>query len=497
MGAPKGKGKSQVGKGKGGPSKGKGAGKGKTASAGKGQGKGDKTWVAVKGTVLVTGASGFIAMSCIRRLIEKGYKVRGSVRSLSNETTVGPLRKLFPTMELVEADLVGASDAWEKACEGCKYVLHTASPFQLSVGDPQKDLVDPALKGTENVVKAAMKAGVSRTVVTSSVASVGPPQSVRDDPSKGDKDKVYTEEDWNKESTLEKGPYLYSKRLAEEKAWELVKESKMELSVICPSFVLGPMMTGRRDGESAKFIAAMLEGTLAMGDEKGPVLGVCDVRDISMAHVAAMEIPGAAGKRFLCTSEKGYTRSELAATIRDRFKAYPVPAAVDKEAIYVPKWSHAQATEVLKWKPRPVEISMRDMANAAIRTGMVAKKYVLKPTKFGKAVDVMPDSKGINLLVKVVKIGESSELRDGTLRKDVVVGDASALVTIGMVGDELSVAEVGSVIEVRNAQVRMVGGYIRLAVGKWGRVSKHEGGTEVTPNESKDASATEYELVKS
>merc|ERR1719356_2166988 len=137
------------------------------------------------------------------------------------------------------------------------------------------------------------------------------------------------------------------------------------------------------------------------------------------------------------------------------------------------------------------------MANAAIRTGMVAKKYVLKPTKFGKAADIMPDSKGINLLVKVVRFGEASELRDGSSRKDVVVGDASGLVTIGMVGEELSVAEVGNVIEVRNAQVRMVGGCIRLAVGKWGKIAKHEGDTQITANDSKDASATEYELVKS
>merc|ERR1719375_2931585 len=106
---------------------------------------------------------------------------------------------------------------------------------------------------------------------------------------------------------------------------------------------------------------------------------------------------------------------------------------------------------------------------------MVAKKYVLKPTKFGKAADIRPDSKGVNLLVKVVKIGEATELRDGSSRKDVVVGDVSSLVTIGMVGDELAIAEVGKVIEIRNAQVRMVGGFIRLSVGKWGRVTKHEG----------------------
>merc|ERR1712159_15872 len=119
--------------------------------------------------------------------------------------------------------------------------IHCASPFKLTVANPQTDLVDPALKGTEIVMNAAVKMGISRVVLTSSVAAIGPPQPWLADPSKADKEKAFTEEDWNDTSTIENAPYRYSKVVAEKKAWEIAKKSEsLSLAVICPSFVIGP-----------------------------------------------------------------------------------------------------------------------------------------------------------------------------------------------------------------------------------------------------------------
>merc|ERR1719261_1767906 len=100
-----------------------------------------------------------------------------------------------------------------------------------------------------------------------------------------------------------------------------------------------------------------------------------------MAHIAAMESDSAAGKRYLCTSETGYGQLELTDMIKDRFKAYPLPTE-GKEVEYKVKYSHAKATEELKVKFRPVEISMRDMASAAVRLGIVTKKFNLKTAKW-------------------------------------------------------------------------------------------------------------------
>jgi len=496
MGAPKG-GKGSKGKGKG---KGKvqdnAKGKGKGAST-KGAGKGEaKKWVKVKGHVLVTGAGGYLGMNCIRQLLSKGYKVRGTVRSKDNEATCGPLKKQFPTLELYEADLLGGPEAFEKACAGCNYVLHTASPFQLAVDDPQKDLVDPALKGTESVVSAAIKAGVSRVVVTSSVAAIGPPMSWRADPTVGDKDKVFTEADWNDKCSLTDGPYLFSKYLAEKKAWELVEGTSTSLACINPSFIIGPMMSSRADGTSVRLLKSMLEGTANLD---GFPLGVVDVRDIAKAHVAAMETAEAGGKRFLCSSEIGYDKQALANMLLDRFKAYPIPTN-GKEFGFTPKFSHAQAADILKFKPRPVEISMRDMANAAIREGIVEKKFIVKPFVSSNIGEINPDSKRLSLLAAVISVTEVEDTKSGAKCSDVVVGDASGVVTLSLIGDEIAQAEVGSTVEVRNASVRMgkfgkAKGFIRVTVGRSGKVTKHEGDTVVTPNPAKDVSGTEYELV--
>jgi len=488
MGAPKGKGK---GKGKGSwvaSTKGQGKGKG----GGKGKGKGDGQWVKVKGTVLVTGASGFLAMSVVRHLIDKQYKVRGTVRSLEGESAE-TLKKLFPGLSLIEADLIkSGQEVFEKAMEGCEYVIHTASPFKNVVEDPQRDLIDPALQGTTKVVSAAIKAGVKRCVVTSSVAAVGPGMEWIDDPSKADKDKVFTEEDWNSTSTLENGAYRLSKYLAEKKAWELAEGKEgFSLAVINPSFIIGPMLSSRADATSVKLIKDMLEGSLAL---KGFPFGCVDVRDVAKAHLAAMEIAEAGGKRFLVTSSEGIQKLAMAEMLRDRFKAYPIPKE-GEEFPYTPKFSTAQAKEILKWSGRPVAVSLREMASAAIRHGIVERKFYKRPVKFGKVAEVTPDGTGLDLLVKVVSLGEAVELQRGDKSREVKVGDASGVVTLRLVGSELEGVEAGKVIEVRNASVRMVKGFIRVTVGKWGKVSGHEGDTEITPNESKDISSTEYELV--
>lgn len=497
MGAPKGKGK---GKGKI-ASDGKGKGKGKSPSV-KGTGKGKVTdsdkWVAIKGRCLVTGASGFVAGSLIKTLLANNYKVRGTVRSLSDEAKVGSLKKLFPGLELVEADLLGGEESFAKAMDGVSYVFHTASPFALSANDPQKEFVEPALKGTTAVVSAAIKAKVQRIVVTSSCAAVGPPQDWVEDGTKADPEKVFTEEDWNTSSTVERGGYRYSKRVAEEKAWELVKDVEgTSLVVICPSFVIGPMLTSRADATSIKFIKSMLDGTMQQaGAGGGFALGVVDVRDLAVAHMKAMEIPEAAGKRFICSSELGVGQLEACDFIRKDFKAYALPTTEKSPVVYKAKYSNARAKEVLKLRFRPPALSMKDMAHAAVRLGIVEKKFVLKTVKFGKVKDMNPDSKGLDLLLKVVSIGEAQDTKAGTKIFEVVAGDATGIVTLRLTGDEMAIgAKAGDIVEVRNGAVRMLKGHIQVQIGKWGKFAKHEGDVEITPGK-KDVSATEYELVK-
>jgi hypothetical protein len=340
-----------------------------------------------------------------------------------------------------------------------------------------------------------VKAGVTRIVVTSSIAAVGPPQEWIVDPSSADKEKVFTEEDWNKTSTLESGAYRLSKRLAEEKAWEIAKESGISLTVLNPSFIIGPMLNSRADGVSVNFIKEMLDGTIKKNGCSGFPFAIVDVRDVSLAHVKAIETEKADGQRFLLCSDTGINRIELADAIRNSFKAYAIPEEGTK-AEYVAKYDNSKAKEVLKFRPRPVASSMRDMANAAIRHGIVERKVFLKPVKFGIVSDTFPDGKGLNFLVKVVSVGEEQELPSGKKSTEVVVGDATGIVTLQLTEDEARVAEVGKIVEVRNASVKMTKGFIRVHVGKWGKISAHAGESKIEPKAEKDVSATEFELVE-
>lgn len=245
--------------------------------------------------VLVTGASGFIASRIIEQLLAHGHRVRGTVRSLKKEKELAPLRGLPGAperLELVEADLLTDS-AFDEAARGMDAVLHTASPYVLDAKDPQADLVDPAVKGTRNVLGSAARAGsVRRVIVTSSMAAI------TDEP---ESDHVLTEADWNTRSSLDRNPYYFSKTLAERAAWEFVEKEKpgFDLVVINPFLVIGPALSPAINTSNQMFID-LLKGTYP--GVMNLTWGFVDVRDVADAHVRALENPQARG-RYITAGE--------------------------------------------------------------------------------------------------------------------------------------------------------------------------------------------------
>jgi nucleoside-diphosphate-sugar epimerase len=126
-----------------------------------------------KELILVTGASGFVALHVINKFIKEGYKVRGTVRSLKDESKLAPIRRLGTkdNLELVEADLLN-ENSWAEAMKGVTRVIHVASPFPMVSPSDENQLIKPAVEGTRNVLTAAFKANVQRVVVTSSTAAI-------------------------------------------------------------------------------------------------------------------------------------------------------------------------------------------------------------------------------------------------------------------------------------------------------------------------------------
>lgn len=246
-------------------------------------------------TVAVTGATGFIAARICQEFLDAGWAVRATVRSLdssSAERLRAALSLGSGRLGLFEADLLQPG-SFSRAFEGCDLVVHTASPFLIEkVKDAQRELIQPALDGTVNVL-SSLPSSVKRVVLTSSVVAV---HGWNDDrPLNGT---TFTEEDWNLTSTAANLPYPASKTLAERKAWELARGAGWSLVVVNPGFVLGPTLTGRSDGASLGLMNRLLDGGFASG-VPGFDFGIVDVRDVARAHFLAATVDAASGRHLL------------------------------------------------------------------------------------------------------------------------------------------------------------------------------------------------------
>jgi dihydroflavonol-4-reductase len=267
-------------------------------------------------TICVTGASGFIAAVLVSDLLEAGHTVRGTVRStedLSKYNYLTDLPGADERLTLFGANLLDEG-AFDEAVAGADVVMHTASPYILTVDDPQRDLVDPAIQGTKTVLESCGKSGtVKRVVLTSSWAAV------TDEPT----GKVYTEADWNETSSLSRNPYYYSKVVAEKAAWALVEDQQpgFDLVVINPNLVvgrsLGPAMNPS-NGVFQQILDGVYPGVLDL------MWGIADVRDVSRAHILAMDTPGASG-RYLCLAGIR-TMEEIVNLLREHgYENYKLP----------------------------------------------------------------------------------------------------------------------------------------------------------------------------
>ncbi|KAG5771435.1 hypothetical protein H9Q72_002029 [Fusarium xylarioides] len=256
-------------------------------------------------THMVTGGSGFIAIHLVNQLLQAGYNVHTTVRDLTNTRKVQPLRNLqekYPgKLDLFEADLLKPG-SFESAMKDCSVVHHVASPFLMAekIKDGQKDMVDPALQGTRNVLNSVNGTeSVKRVVLTSTIGAIF-----------GDyidvmsmKDNILSESYFNESSSVTHNPYHYSKVVAEKEAWKIQKaQSRWGMVVICPGLVLGPSLTAGSDSGSLFLVDELFSGQLWFGV---PDLSFCtvDVREVATAHIRAAEIESAQGRYIVCDRE--------------------------------------------------------------------------------------------------------------------------------------------------------------------------------------------------
>jgi dihydroflavonol-4-reductase len=303
-------------------------------------------------TVLVTGGTGFVAVHTILQLLEKGFHVRTTLRSLARKNEImealtdGGITD-FSRLSFYQADLL-LDAGWDEATQGCEYVLHIASPFVVQQPKDENELIIPARDGALRALKAAKRAGVKRVVLTSSFAAIG--YSI--DP----KNHVYTEKDWTDENASIQ-PYIKSKTVAEKAAWNFMKTDgrSMELTVINPVGIFGPVIGSISSASIEGVVKGVVDGAVK---ENAPfTFGIIDVRDVADIHIKAMEHPAAAGQRFLASSEGAMSFYDVAELIKKER-----PSLAGKIASMLPTpaakyvvMSNRKAVETLHWYPRSRE----------------------------------------------------------------------------------------------------------------------------------------------
>lgn len=331
--------------------------------------------------VLVTGGSGYIAGFLIKQLIAEGWTVNTTVRSLKREAEVrGWLDVADDKLHFFQTDL--EYDAgWAEAMAGCSHVAHVASPFPA--GAPKDDeLIVPARAGALRALRFAKDAGVTRFVLTSSVAAIayGHGSDVR----------PYTEADWTDVTQPGVGAYIKSKTIAERAARDWMKQhgTGMEFCSVNPSAVQGPLLSDDFS-TSIQFVQRLLDGSVPRTPRLG--FAVVDVRDLADLHVRALTAPGLDGERFIGAG-KFLWMKDVAAVLRAELgpEAKKVPKRgipdflVRIIALFDPSIrqvlgelgrtravdaGHAKA--VLGWETRAEEESIVDTARSLLDRGIV------------------------------------------------------------------------------------------------------------------------------
>ncbi|CAL5093979.1 unnamed protein product [Urochloa decumbens] len=261
------------------------------------------------GVVCVTGGSGFIGSWLVRYLLDRGYSVHATVRNIQDEGETMHLHALDGAgtrLRLFQIDLLDLPSI-RAAIEGAQGVFHLASPLIVQTQDPETELLEPAVKGTLNVLRAAKDSGVGRVVLVSSKAAMVP----------------------NPNWPADKHWYGVSKTLAEKAAWDFAAEEGLQLVVLNPGLVLGPFLTPSVNASLNWFLQLLSGKRLDMD----MYMGYVDVRDVATSLVTLYETPSPQG-RHLCM-ESIERMVDFTDKVVDLYPEFSVPRIMEDKQSWI------------------------------------------------------------------------------------------------------------------------------------------------------------------
>ena len=342
----------------------------------------------IKEPVLVTGGTGFVGMQIILQLLQKGYQVKTTIRSLkSKDKLIETLKangiSTFDNLSFALIELT-QDDNWEEAMKGCKYVLSVASPVFFDTPKDEKQATRPAVEGILRVLKFAKNAGVKRVVMTSNFGAVGFSHT--------NKNIETTESDWTNPNEKGLSVYEKSKTLAEKAAWEFIRNEggTLEFATINPVAILGPSLDAHISG-SFGILKHLLDGS--MKAVPNIPLNIVDVRDVADLHILAMTIPEANGNRFIATADGQISMPEIAALLKEKLPNIATKVSTRKVPNFVLNLaslfnkkakegklllnvnrnvSNAKAKDILGWKP----VATKEQAILAAMESMIKYKII-------------------------------------------------------------------------------------------------------------------------
>ncbi|XP_022241107.1 tetraketide alpha-pyrone reductase 2-like, partial [Limulus polyphemus] len=288
--------------------------------------------------VLVTEGAGFTASHVVKLLLEEGYRVRTTVSDLQQELQ---LRASCPDgysgLEVMEAGLFQDQN-WDGVVKGCRYVIHDVSTIPIPES-LEEDFVQLHVECIRRLLQACADDGhIKRVVLTSSVSAIHD-QSSPEPPftDEEEKTKIYSEADWSHADSP--GLQIFAKiiTLVERAAWDFVRElpgeKRLELAVINPGLILGPLICGF-PSKSLEIVQKLFDRTIQLV----PNINICvaDVRDVAQAHLKVMTLPSAGTHRHIvCTESVWWTRIANILATEFRPLGYRIPTV---EAPYFLLW---------------------------------------------------------------------------------------------------------------------------------------------------------------